>query len=143
MDAAALHRHPCHSLHQLADASSFQGTLLHLSGIDDSTLAGLYRSAAFCLFPSAYEGFGMPVVEAFAHGKAMIASTGGALPETVGSLSPCLPATDRQAWLTTIQRWIEDEDARKPYEAKIRASFTQPDWNQAATKIFEAAVTDG
>jgi len=130
-------------LRQIADASSFQGTLLHLSGIDDSTLARLYRSAAFCLFPSAYEGFGVPVVEAFARGKAMIASTGGALPETVGSLSPCLPATDRQAWLATIQRWIEDEDARKPYEAKIRASFTHPDWNQAAAKIFEAAGTDG
>jgi glycosyltransferase involved in cell wall biosynthesis len=130
-------------LHQIADASSFQGTLLHLSGVDDSTLAGLYQSAAFCLFPSAYEGFGVPVVEAFARGKAMIASTGGALPETVGSLSPCLPATDRQAWLTTIQHWIEDESAREPYETRIRASFSHPDWNQAAARIFEAAGADG
>jgi glycosyltransferase involved in cell wall biosynthesis len=130
-------------LRQIADGASFRGTLLHLSGIDDGTLAGLYRDAAFCLFPSVYEGFGMPIVEAFAHGKAVIASTGGALPETVGALSPCLPAGDRQAWLTTIQRWIEDNDARAPYEARIRASFAHPDWDQAAAKIFEAVGTDG
>jgi glycosyltransferase involved in cell wall biosynthesis len=129
-------------LHQIADAESFEGTLLHLSGVDDRSLAGLYHAAAFCLLPSVYEGFGVPIIEAFAQGKAVIASDGGALPETVGSLSPCLPATDMQAWLTTIQRWIEDDDARAPYEAKIRASFPHPNWEQAAARIFEAVERD-
>jgi hypothetical protein len=67
---------------------------------------------------------------------------GGALPETVGSLSPCLPATDMQAWLATIQRWIEDDDARAPYETKIRSSFARPNWEQAAAKIFESVERD-
>ena len=129
-------------LHQIADAESFEGTLLHLSRADDRSLAGLYRAAAFCLLPSVYEGFGVPIVEAFAHGKAVNASDGGALPETVGSLSPCLPAADKQAWLGAIQRWIEDDDARAPYEAKIRASFAHPNWEQAAAKIFESVERD-
>ncbi len=129
-------------LRQIADAASFQGTLLHFTSVDDGTLAGLYRDAAFCLYPSIYEGFGLPVIEAFAHGKAVIASTGGALTETVGSLSPCLPTGDVQAWLATIRRWMEDRDARAPFEMTIRESFAHPSWDQAAARIFEAVTAD-
>ena len=127
-------------LRQIADANSFQGTLFHFAGIDDRGLAGLYRGAAFCLLPSLYEGFGVPIVEAFAHGKAVIASDGGALPETVGPFSPCLPARDDQAWFATIRRWIQDHGARAPYEAKIRASFAHPRWSEATAGIFDAAM---
>jgi hypothetical protein len=67
---------------------------------------------------------------------------GDALPETVVSLSPCLPAIDMQAWLATIQRWIEDDNTRAPYEIKIRSSFVHPNWEQAAAKIFESVVRD-
>jgi glycosyltransferase involved in cell wall biosynthesis len=130
-------------LRQIAEEPAFEGTLLHFAGIAEDLLAGLYRNAAFCLYPSVYEGFGLPVIEAFAHGKAVIASAGGALPETVGTFSPCLPATDAEAWLATIQRWIEDEGARRPYEELIRRSFAHPDWDQAATNIFEAVRMDG
>jgi glycosyltransferase involved in cell wall biosynthesis len=126
-------------MRQIADSSAFQGTLLHFATADDRMVSGLYRDAAFCLFPSYYEGFGVPIVEAFAHGKAVIASTGGALPETVGSLSPCLPIDDRQAWLTAIRAWIEDESLRRPWEQKIHASFSHPRWAEAAARIFEAA----
>ena len=47
-----------------------------------------------------------------------------------------------QAWLATIQRWIEDDNARAPYEIKIRSSFVHPNWEQAAAKIFESVVRD-
>jgi glycosyltransferase involved in cell wall biosynthesis len=127
-------------LRQIGDASSFQGTLLHFPAINDRGLAGLYQGAAFCLLPSLYEGFGVPIVEAFGHGKAVIASDGGALPETVGAFSPCLPARDDQAWFATIGRWIQDDSARAPYEAKIRASFAHPRWGEATARIFEAAT---
>ena len=57
-------------------------------GIPDDELASLYSAAAFCVYPSEYEGFGLPIIEAFSFGRAVLASTGGALPETVGGLSP-------------------------------------------------------
>ncbi len=122
-------------MRQIADGPA----LLHVAAADDRMISAFYRDAAFCLFPSNYEGFGVPIIEAFAHGKAVIASTGGALPETVGSLSPGLPADDRQAWLATIRAWIEDERIRRSWEQKIRASFTHPRWAEAAAEIFEAA----
>jgi glycosyltransferase involved in cell wall biosynthesis len=126
----------------LSEIEAFAATersLVHLEELGDCELSALYAAAAFCVFPSLYEGFGLPIIEAFAHGRATIASTGGALPEMVGDLSPCLDPYDEEAWFIAIKRWIEDPEARAPYEERIRSSFSWPDWNAAAARIFEAA----
>lgn len=125
---------------RIDDPAAFEGSLLHLEDIDDAQLSALYAAAAFCVQPSRYEGFGLPILEAFAHGKAVIASTGGALPETVSGLSPCLDLADEEAWFAMLKRWIEEPGACASYEAKIRDSFAWPDWDQAAARIFEAAL---
>jgi glycosyltransferase involved in cell wall biosynthesis len=123
-------------LRQIDDRAAFAGTLMHLAGIGDEELASLYQAAAFCVYPSRYEGFGLPIIEAFSHGKAVIASTGGALPETVNGLSPCLDPDDEDAWFETLKRWIEDPRVRAHHEARIRANFSHPTWEQAASQIF-------
>jgi glycosyltransferase involved in cell wall biosynthesis len=125
---------------RLAAPGAFAGSVLHVAEAEDALLAALYRDCAFCLLPSLQEGFGMPVIEAFARGKAIIASTAGALPEVVGGLSPCLPPGDGEAWLAMLEQWVEDETARAPYEAAIRASFKPVSWDQAAAENFAAAA---
>jgi glycosyltransferase involved in cell wall biosynthesis len=107
-----------------------------MTDAEDATLALLYRHAAFCLFPSRYEGFGLPAVEAFSHGKAVLASTGGALPEVVGDFSPCLDPDDAPEWHRMLELWIEDPAARAPYENRIRTSFRHPTWAEAARDFF-------
>jgi glycosyltransferase involved in cell wall biosynthesis len=114
-------------------------SLLIMSSVPDDGLAALYDGAAFCVYPSLYEGFGLPVVEAFACGKAVIASTGGALPEVVGEFSPCLEPTDEAAWYAMLKLWMTDPTARMPYEAAIRARFRCPSWDDAAEQFFRAA----
>jgi glycosyltransferase involved in cell wall biosynthesis len=112
------------------------GTLEVFTDADDTTLATLYRNAAFCLYPSRYEGYGLPVVEAFRYGKAVLASNGGAVPEVVDGLSPCLDPTDDEVWRLMLQTWIEDPAARVVYEARIRTSFRHPDWDESARAFF-------
>jgi glycosyltransferase involved in cell wall biosynthesis len=112
------------------------GTLQILPDAGDATVSTLYRDAAFCLYPSRYEGYGLPVVEAFRHGKAVLASTGGAVPEVVGDFSPCLDPTDGEAWRRMLEAWIQDPVARTVYEARIRNSFRHPDWDEAARTFF-------
>jgi glycosyltransferase involved in cell wall biosynthesis len=115
------------------------GTLIMLHGASDATLAALYRDAAFCLCPSRYEGYGLPLIEAFLHGKAVLASTGGAVPEVVGDLSPCLDPTDMGAWRRMLATWIEDPAARLPYETRIRTSFRPRSWAETAHEFFALA----
>lgn len=126
-------------LRQIDALAASEPSLVHLEELDDEGLSALYGAAAFCVFPSRYEGFGLPIIEAFSHGKAVIASTGGTLPETVGALSPCLDPDDEEAWFVALKSWIEDPATRAPYEARIRDSFSWPDWSEAAARIFEAA----
>jgi len=111
-------------------------SLLILSGITDAALATLYRGAAFCVYPSLYEGYGLPIVEGFRYGKAVLSSSGGALPEIVGDLSPCLDPLDEQAWYETLKCWIIDPAARAGYEQAIRERFRHPTWPEAAEAFF-------
>jgi glycosyltransferase involved in cell wall biosynthesis len=122
------------------EIASQDGTLLWLRNISDSELDDLYRGAAFCLYPSHYEGFGLPIIEAFARGKAVIASTGGAIPETVGDNAPCLDPTDEAAWQRTLAEWIERPEIRAEYEARIRTGFSHSDWSHAAAGILDMAL---
>ncbi len=116
------------------------GNLMIFENADDDDLAALYEGAAFCLYPSVYEGYGLPVVEAFFHGKAVLASTGGAVPELVGALSPCLDPADGEAWFRTLKTWIEDPAVRRSYERAIRERFRHPTWGEAAAAFFARAA---
>jgi glycosyltransferase involved in cell wall biosynthesis len=116
------------------------GQFLHLDGPSDATLARLYREAAFCLYPSRAEGFGLPVIEAMAQGKAVIASTGGAVPQTAGGLAPCLDPLDVPAWTAMLAEWITDPAARGLWEARILRDFRHLSWPEAAEGIIAAAL---
>lgn len=116
---------------------SYGKSLVVLSGTSDNVLTELYRGAAFGLYPSLYEGYGLPVVELFGHGKAVLASSGGALKEVVADFSPTLPARDEDAWVEMMAEWITDPAARTAYETAIRDRFTHPSWPQAAAAFFE------
>lgn len=112
-------------------------TLFWFSNAPDSLLTTLYSNAAFCLYPSLYEGYGLPVIEGFRYGKAVLASTGGALAEVVGGISPSLDPKDEDAWADMIKYWIEYPGAKVPFEAAIREGFRPVTWAEAAQQFFE------
>ncbi|MGE0503675.1 MAG: glycosyltransferase family 4 protein [Rhizobiaceae bacterium] len=121
---------------------SFGSSLLVLSSVDDHELHALYQGAAFTLFPSRDEGYGLPVVESFRHGKAVLASSAGALPEVIGDFSPQLDPRDEDAWLAALRRWIEDPAARAPYEAALARHYRHPGWAEAAATFFAVLASD-
>jgi glycosyltransferase involved in cell wall biosynthesis len=114
--------------------------ILIMSGVDDDALKALYKQAAFCVYPSRYEGYGLPICEAFSHGKAVLASSGGALPELAQGLSPCLDPEDEEVWYKTLKEWIKSPDIRVPFEKAIKQQFRHPTWSEAAANFF--AVCD-
>jgi glycosyltransferase involved in cell wall biosynthesis len=129
---------------QLKNDARLGNSLQLLTSVNDHQLAALYDGAAFCLYPSVYEGYGLPVVEAFFSKKALLASTGGAIPEVVAGLSPCLDPHDESQWHSMLRQWISDPSARTEYETAIRTRFRPTSWSTFAQQFFqtiEEAVT--
>ena len=128
---------------RLAEPGAFDGTVLHLSHLDDVALGALVAHAAFCLYPSHSEGFGLPVVEAFSYGKPVLASCGGALAEVARDLAPVLGPTDLDGWEAAIADWIEHEDHRAAAAAHVRATYRPRVWADVAREMLAVAERAG
>jgi glycosyltransferase involved in cell wall biosynthesis len=123
----------------LADDATANSGIVYLESASDTVLDALYKHAEFCVYPSLYEGFGLPVIEAFAHGRPVIASTGGAVPEAAGELAPCIDPNDEDAWVAAIGRWLGDPQRVAALSQRIREEFSWPAWPEAARRIIAVA----
>jgi glycosyltransferase involved in cell wall biosynthesis len=86
-----------------------------VSGISDNELARNYGQAQVAVVPSLYEGFSLPAIEAMACGVALVATTGGALPEVVGTdgeTGLLVPPDDPGALAQAIGRLLDDDELR-------------------------------
>ncbi len=100
-----------------------QGRVVFAEFLSDGELLTLYRSAAAVLYPTLYEGFGFPAVEAQAAGTPVIFSPLGSLAELVGPLASLVPAEDLAAWATALH-----EAATLPTEIRANKAARARDW---------------
>lgn len=110
---------------------------IHFTGyIDDSDLPDVYAGALLFLYPSYYEGFGLPPLESMACGTPVIVSDRTSLPEIVGSIGRALPL-EQDIWIKEIYRMVSEPDYRNQFiEPGIThaRSFT---WEKAAQAVIE------
>jgi len=109
--------------------------VIFLKSISDKDLLALYRGALSLLLPSSREGLGLPVMEAFACNTPVIASDGGALPETVGKYGLLLPVLERKPWITSIREMatgIISDDLRRLAENAPRVT-----WNDVGKNAMD------
>lgn len=109
-----------------------------LGAVTDPQLLMLYRSAAALVYPSRYEGFGLPVLEAMASGTPVIGSRAASIPEVLGDAGTLLDPDDEAAWADEIARVVGDEfhAARMRKAGLTRAkTFT---WARTALLTIEA-----
>ncbi len=95
-------------LQRLANQLGLSDRVHYLNRVDEGELDALYRSAIALVFPSQYEGFGIPVLEAMTRGCPVIATDAGALPEVVGGAGLLVPPCHPGALAAAIARVLEE-----------------------------------
>ena len=106
--------------------------------LDDPVLQALYRSADGLAYPSLYEGFGLPVVEAMAHGLPVLTSDRSSLPEVAGDAAVLVDPLDRGAIAKGLVRLVTDSALRRRLAdagPRRAARFT---WSAAAAGTWAA-----
>lgn len=100
-------------LHVRFEQAEREGWLCYLGYTKSVDLPYLFAGARSFLFPSLYEGFGLPVLEAMASGVPVVCSNSSSLPEVVGECALTCAALDVEALTVLIQKSIEDETWRE------------------------------
>ncbi len=100
--------------------------------VSNDQLCALYSGASLYLAPSRHEGFGIPVIEAFACGCPVLCSTGGALPEVAGDAGVVEPTWEPSHWTETIQSMLADSSKLHDLRQRGFERAKQFDWVESA-----------
>jgi len=131
------------ALRRLVHRHQLHGHVRFFGFVPDATLSVLYRLASVFVFPSLYEGFGLPPLEAMATGVPVITSNVSSLPEVVGDAALLIDPLDPGAIADAMARVLSEpalraELVRRGYErAKVFS------WSRAAARIREVYVEQG
>ena len=109
--------------------------VVHLEHVSDSLLRTLYENAAVLAFPSFYEGFGLPLLEAMQFGVPAVIGNRGALPELGGGAALEVEPEDVSALAAALERLLGDGALRKQLATKGRRRAKQFTWDGAAARI--------
>jgi glycosyltransferase involved in cell wall biosynthesis len=106
--------------------------------VADEDLAALYSGAVACCYPSLYEGFGLPVLEAMQCGAAVIVSTDPAVRETAGGAAMQADARDVRAWKEAMTALLARPELRAAWQERARARAREFSWARTARLTREA-----
>jgi glycosyltransferase involved in cell wall biosynthesis len=125
-------------LRRMAAAASLPDLVVCLGAVREDCLIALYRAATALVYPSRYEGFGLPVLEAMACGTPVIASHAASIPEVLGDAGVLLDPDDVTGWGSAIVSVLTDPVRRERMRAagiKRAGGFT---WARTARLTLQA-----
>jgi glycosyltransferase involved in cell wall biosynthesis len=111
--------------------------LLH--HVNDADLARLYQHALMTVFPSLYEGWGLPVAESLAAGKCCLASGVASIPEVGGDLVDYVDPWNVPAWSERLLWYFNNPSLVADKEARIKESYQPMSWPKCAEDVFSHA----
>lgn len=120
---------------------SINGLILMLNHVSDAELSYLYRHTLFTVFPSLYEGWGLPVAESLANGKFCIASSASSLPEVGGDLVEYLDPCDLPAWAERLAYHFNNAETIRDKETEIRLHYRIDTWAETARALIHHALS--
>lgn len=123
-----MHEPTYRAVHELG----LTGRVRFLTSVEDDDLVKIYSLAQVLAFPSLYEGFGLPPLEAMACGAPVVASNAAALPEICGDAALLVPPNDIAEWTRALKRALTDRQLRQMLQARGPERAAKFTWLNAA-----------
>lgn len=119
------------------DDALFENRRISMLGyVPDEDLAHLYRNAAWFVFPSLYEGFGLPAIEAMANGCPVIAARVASIPEVCGDAALYFDPNDAQSLADVLTRAVQEPGLRNLFLSRAPQRLALYSWRRNADIIF-------
>jgi glycosyltransferase involved in cell wall biosynthesis len=113
------------------------GRLIYLGYVSEDDKALLYRHAVCLAYPSLYEGFGLPILEAMTYGTAALVSSAPACQEVIGAAGIVLDPKDGAAWAEAIDRLTRDPASRAALRQAGRERSREFSWQRSIVPLAE------
>ena len=120
------------------DSLNLKKDIIILGYIDDSTLQWLYQNCFAFIYPSLFEGFGLPVLEAMSLGAPVITSNVSSIPEIVGEAGIMVDPLDEKALYKAMHKMAMDAAFRLDLKNKASRQASKFSWESAARTVLEA-----
>lgn len=121
-----------------AEATGLRNEVIFPGFVADADLPALYSAAAVFAYPSLYEGFGLPVLEALACGTPVVCTDNSSLPEAAGDAALLVNAADTEALATALHRLLTDEPLRQTLRRRGLAHAQKFTWERSAQVLLAA-----
>ncbi|HTB47561.1 MAG TPA: glycosyltransferase family 1 protein [Acetobacteraceae bacterium] len=123
-------------MQQIANTDNLGGKLILIESPSDAELAALYDGCLFTLFPSFFEGWGLPVTESLGFGKPCLIANRTSLPEAGGDLVRSFDPDNLHDAYAVIRNAIEDRAGLAAWEARIRREFRPVPWSATVDALL-------
>jgi len=124
---------------RLAREQGLDARFVHFTGVvDEEDKPTLYRGAVAFIFPSRYEGFGLPPLEALACGTPVVGSDVASIPEVVGNAGVLLPPDDAEGMAGALIQLATDDDFRAELSRRALAQAAHFSWERTARETLAA-----
>jgi glycosyltransferase involved in cell wall biosynthesis len=122
-------------LEKMLVSNNLSNKIRVMSDISDAQLEALYENCLFTVYPSFYEGWGLPVGESLCKGKICVSSDRSSIPEVAGEHGVYINIDSVDDGVQKIARLIEDEEYRTKLEQRIRRDFAPRTWKTVAGEL--------
>lgn len=124
------------AIHEAVRREGLESAVVFPGHVPLEDLRVLYAACGVFVFPSLYEGFGMPVLEAMACGAPVISSNATSLPEVVGDAALLVDARDRDAVASAMKRVLEDRELREDLRRRGAMRAKVFSWEKSARDLL-------
>lgn len=124
-------------LYQKVKELGLESKVIFTGYFDEADKPALYKGAAVFAFPSLYEGFGLPLLEAMASGVPVISSNASSMPEVVGDAGILISPQDKALWVKSIKKVLSEGKLRDKMRVENKKQAANFSWEKTAKKTAE------